>query len=314
MRSDGVYEKRKPILQRLQQRLEELPLLPVVVFKLMTLEASQERYFEQVVELIGRDPAFASRILRVANSAAMGPSVGRAALVDVASPTEPAPARGITRLGDAVMRMGARGAVDLVVVHSISRVFLPRTQWERDLWIHALSVGSLARKLAGHMKAPADPDIAYLAGLLHDLGRFVLSLEAPEELRAIDETAWEMPAELIAAEKKLCGFTHPELGFLAAQRWQLPDDLALLIQYHHADPGPPLVAPHLIPLIQLVRVADWLTIMFSKNDLENASDDELGSHVSPHLGPLFRSDVARLVPAIRSARAEAATAAKELRL
>ena len=179
----------------------------------------------------------------------------------MASPTEPAPARGITRLGDAVMRTGRSRRGRLVVVHSIARVFLPRTQWERDLWIHALSVGTLARRLAPHMKTPADPDIAYLAGLLHDLGRFVLSLEAPEELRAIDETAWEMPASS-SRPRRVCGFTHAELGFLAAQRLAAAERSRADHPVPPPRPGPPLVAPQLIPLIQLVRVADWIAVMF----------------------------------------------------
>jgi putative nucleotidyltransferase with HDIG domain len=310
----SVYEKQKPIVRKLERHLEELPLLPAVVFKLMTLDPAQDRYFEQVTDLIGRDPAFASRVLRVANSAAIGPNISRAGSPDAGPGTAQSPPHGITKIHDAIMRLGARGAVEVVVVHSITRVLLPRTQWERDLWIHALSVGTLARGLARYMKTPVNPDVAYLAGLLHDLGRFVLYLEAPEELRAIDETAWETPAQLIATEKRLCGFTHAELGFLAAQRWQLPTDLAVLIQYHHSDPGPPLVPPQLVPLIHLVRVADWIAVLFSKRDWEHASDDELSSLVVPHVGRLFTADAAHLVQEVRAALAQAAAAAKELRL
>jgi len=53
---------------------------------------------------------------------------------------------------------------------------------------------------------------AYLAGLLHDIGRFVLFDQSPEFIRAVDDLAWTTPTELIEAERQICGIDHAELG------------------------------------------------------------------------------------------------------
>ncbi len=275
---------RGQIVQRLQQRLDALPLLPVVVLKLLQLDPADGTHFEQVSELIAQDPPFAVRVLTIANSAAMACGHGSK--------------KGITTLRDALMRVGAQGAVDIVVCHSATRVFLPRTDWERSLWSHALSVGLLAQRLSRYMGPPrVDPAFAYLAGLLHDLGRFILYLEAPADLRAVDETEWDTPTALIDAEKAICGLTHTELGFLAAQKWRLPEDLSLVIRSHHAcHPGPPEVPAHLVPLVSLVRAADWLSTILCKRDWEHLDDRDLGQIVASQVGHLFREDAAHLVP------------------
>jgi HD-like signal output (HDOD) protein len=172
----------------------------------------------------------------------------------------------------------------------------------------------LALRLAPLMRPPkVEPQVAYLAGLLHDVGRFVLYLEAPEELRAVDETAWDSPAALIAAEKSICGFTHPEIGFLAAQKWKLPSDLALVIQFHHmVDPHPPLVPARLVPLVKLVAIADWLEVSFTTSDWQHADDETLGAIVARHAGVAFVADAEHLLAEVRAALKFAAEGLQQL--
>ena len=207
-------------LERLEKRLEQLPMLPEIVRELMALRQDSPDYFDQVARALHADPAFATRVLQYANSAALGA------------------ARPITTLHEAMLRVGARGAVDLILAHSAAQLLAPRSDWESSLWKHSVDVAWLMRKLSVlAVEYRGEPDEAYVFGLLHDIGRFVLYLEAPEELRGVEETDWATPDELIEAEIRICGFTHSELGYLALRKWRLPDALADAVARLGSDRG-----------------------------------------------------------------------------
>lgn len=230
-------------IAKLEQRLTELPVLPVVLLELLRLDPEVDDHYEQVSRLIGLDPALATRVVRVANSA------------------EFARGRRLVHLDDAIAVLGSVQCVNLVVADSVVRVFAPRHGWQRALWVHAIGVAVLAQAVASHgLVVGADPSLCYLAGLLHDIGRFVLYLEAPDELRAIDETAWTTPEELLDAERRICGFTHIELGYRAIKKWGLPAPLPLLIRYHHARPPYAAEVAAYGPVVSAIVTADHLSV------------------------------------------------------
>lgn len=186
---------RTDILSRLQRHLDDLPVLPTVIVDLLRLAPTATDFFEQVTHIVAADPSFTTRLLVAANSALSNPN------------------QQIVRIQDAVARLGAKNVARLITAMSIARVFVPKTDLERNLWRHAFGVAVVAEKVTRAVVGPApDPSTAYAAGLLHDIGRFLLFQEAPQELQHVDETAWATPHELIDAEQRICGFTHAELG------------------------------------------------------------------------------------------------------
>ena len=234
--------KGQATLERLESRVDQLPMLPGVVLSVLRLDPKTDTYFDELAALIRSDPSFALRLLRYANSASV------------------APVQSITTVEHALMLVGYAGAVGLVVGHSAMRVFVPRHDWERDLWRHAIDVACLMQVLASSGAASAlDPRDAYLIGLLHDIGRFIMYLEAPDDLRAVDETAWASPQALIEAESAICGFTHAELGYLAIRKWRLSSDLATVIRRHH-DNDDETESDAFAPTIQLLQDADWISV------------------------------------------------------
>jgi HD-like signal output (HDOD) protein len=240
--------RQKQTLDRLRQHLGKLPLLPGVVMELVKLSDADPRYFEKVVALVESDPGYATKLLSLANSAAMTGG------------------RSITRLGEAVARVGLTATAQLVTAASALQVFVPRDEWQRGIWIHSIETAAIARHLGEQDAAhrPVDPDELYLAGLMHDVGRFVLYLEAPDELRLVDEADWATPQELIDSERRLCGFTHAELGYQAGLKWHLPLRITNFIRVHHDHPAT-VPDPAIAALVDVVRTADWISVVLIKN-------------------------------------------------
>ena len=228
------------IQARLRLRVNDLPVLPHAIVKLMSLRQDDPEYFEQLLAVIELEPNFAARVLIMANSAKMGSH---------------AP---VTSLRDSMTRIGSAGVANLVLAMAVTRVFVPRDDWERSLWVHAFHVATAARQLAEILNRPdVSPDTAYLCGLLHDVGRFVMLQEDAETLRRVDEGDWDDPESLVALEKSICGINHADLGALICEGWKLPEVVVESVRRHHQAPFSQGDTP-VDHVCNLVRVADIL--------------------------------------------------------
>ncbi|MCP3934398.1 MAG: HDOD domain-containing protein [Actinomycetia bacterium] len=220
-----------------QLRLQDLPVLPSVITRLMSLDRHSRSYSEDVEALISVDPGFAAQVLAAANSAASAP----------ASP--------ICAIPSALARIGSTFAVDQLMARGISRVFVPRDDRERALWQHSIQVALAAKEIETRTGASGhDPDETYVAGLLHDIGRFVMFQEAPEVFRAIDETDWDVPASLVEMERDRFGLDHAELGALACRTSSVPSTLTEVVRFHHEPQASP--AGRMARLTSVIHLAD----------------------------------------------------------
>ena len=237
---------REQTLARLGHRLDELAVVPAVVARLSVLDPNAADFPSAVLELTAADPPLALRLIRAANRAA----------VAARHPIESIPA--------AVAQIGARETASLITALSVVEVFVPRSVGQRNLWIHAIQVAVTARTIAQvRPDLEVDPEHAYLAGLLHDVGRFVMFAKTPAELGEVDESRYACGDELRTAELAICGIDHAELGWHACRHWALPDRVAMLIRDHHVydlarhDKTP----PELRPLVRVVQEADVLSFL-----------------------------------------------------
>ncbi len=228
----------------LAARAEQLPLLPTVVLRVLRLDSGSDRYFEELLALAEEDPTFALRLIRLANAPAS------------------APARPIVTIRQAVTRLGARECAGLVTALAVSRVFVPTTTAQRNLWLHALQTAVASRTIASLMAhPPIAPDQAYLAGLLHDIGRFVMFESATDDLMRVDDTHWHSPQQLLDAEHELLGYDHVQLGVTVCNRWSIPQTIADVIKLHHEYRAPgALAATPLGTLVATVQFADLLSV------------------------------------------------------
>ncbi len=253
-----IRMRSKIALHSMEDKIAELPLLPQVLVRILQLDPKSEEYFEEFEHSAKEDPAFAVRVIALANSAA-------------SSPIAP-----ISVIRDALARMGATTVASFVASLAVQRVFMPTEPNQILLWKHSISTAVGAQRVAElvpQLQIPAGH--AYLVGLLHDVGRFVMFEHAPKQLLAVDEHNWQTPDDLEAVDVEVFNFTHSELGSLACEHWGVPDAIAEIIRHHHT-PLQGSIAPGSGDATTFcVQVADRLAVTLIDNgDYEALSDDE----------------------------------------
>jgi putative nucleotidyltransferase with HDIG domain len=147
----------------------------------------------------------------------------------------------------AVRTLGIARIRDIAVSCGLLRI-APASKSSLDpevFWQHSLACAIIARKLARAVGF-GDPEKAYLAGLLHDIGYIVNMVVFPTQAKTAMERAHRDSLFMGEAEYAELGFTHCQSGELLARRWKLPDDLVEVILCHHhvaaAGTNPSLVA------------------------------------------------------------------------
>lgn len=179
-----------------------LPSLPDVALKISQAIAADNTDVNRLANLLSNDPAIAAKLLKVANSARYS---GLA-------PTRTLP--------QAISRLGFRDTHNLVIAFALKEVFRSKSpnllQHMTELWTHSRRVAAIAHALAKRLSG-FDPDVALLAGLLHDIGTLVVINYASD----YPETS-EDPAHLEEAITHLRG----QLGKMVILKWHLPEELA----------------------------------------------------------------------------------------
>lgn len=216
-----------------------LPTMPQILLKLMDLCQSDDAGMLELAQLIANDAGMSSRVLRVANSAAYhrgGRKVG---------------------LAQALSVLGADLVKSLLISESVFQTFngFPHTGGSdlRAFWKHSLTAAVLARDLARAMHYPQLEE-AYLAGLLHDVGRIALLAAAPDDYSAIFQITDS--DQLCDAEQNSLHISHAEAGAWLIERWEMDSFLADAVLYHHEVPDRVLTAH---PLVRIVHLAHLLS-------------------------------------------------------
>lgn len=264
----------------------------------MTLDRTDEGFFDELVGIINSEPNLAARLLAVANSA------------------QSAPRNPVTSVRAAASRLGSSGAANLVTALGVTTVFVPRDKWEQSLWRHSLQVA----EGAGALAAAADESVlkreaGHTAGLLHDIGRFVMFLEAPEALREIDEGNWKSPQELVEVERAICGLTHTEIGSIACTQWNLPEHIAETARRHHEPRDETRDSSSITDMIvDLVHFADLAVFPSAYADDPDLSEQHITDELMPKLPPFLKLSPQALLTLISDAIDRANTVASALGL
>jgi putative nucleotidyltransferase with HDIG domain len=198
--------------------LRQIPALQSLAQGFMRAASRAEVTVDEVVASVEKDPALCVRILRMANSAFINP-VQRIEDLNTA----------VQMLGVVRVRTVAQA---LFTLRGADRV-VAGFDW-RHLWIHAYATAAIAEELEPQVRADSESQL-YLAALLHDVGKIVLSTVAPEAYREILEDAWNDRGQIEDLERARLGVDHREAGAIFARQSELPAVVIDAIA-HHARP------------------------------------------------------------------------------
>jgi len=121
----------------------------------------------------------------------------------------------------------------------------------KTYWKHSFACATLSRLIAGRLKT-SEIETAFVAGLLHDVGKVALAMKIPGKYKKVSTLCSEGDITNLSAEETVLGITHAEVGNLLVEHWLLPSALATAIRLHHS-PG---ADAHLTVLSRVVYLAN----------------------------------------------------------
>ncbi len=224
--------------------VESLPTLAPIATRLLSMGAAQDVDIEEVTRIIESDPAMASRILGLCRRADKG--LGDK-IVSVR--------RAIVMLGIEAVRAAALSVAIYDLIEDgreVGEVGLDR----RGFWRFSIGVACAAQIIAkAHYDQRVDPDEAFVAGLLHALGKPVLDLVLPKSYAKVIALAERHASDSAPLERQLIGLDHHTAGKRVGEHWNLPEDLQEVMWLYGQPPAsvPMTDARDLILVVTLAR-------------------------------------------------------------
>jgi putative nucleotidyltransferase with HDIG domain len=210
---------REKIVDLIRDRGTQVPTLPIMVQKILDIAQDDNTSAKSLGEVVHKDQAITNKILKLSNSAYFG----------LATKVDSIPR--------AIALIGFNEVVGMAIGMNVFSQFesdnkgLPLDM--RQLWIHAIGSATAARLIAQTV-APADENLIFLAGLMHDIGKVIFTIYFPDEYGPVIKNAQEHQVPLFKKEKELLGLDHTVLAKALMQKWNFPETIWAPIRYHHS--------------------------------------------------------------------------------
>ncbi len=247
-------------------RIRDIPTLPSVAVTVNRMLQDTDTSTRELSMTIEKDQAIVSKLLRLVNSAFYGFQAK------------------INTISHAVTVLGFNTVRNAVVSVSIIEAFSGREVIEafdmKNFWKHSIAVAVTGRNLAEDTRL-ASPDEAFVAGILHDVGKVVLAQYFKDLFGQVWESIQDNGQSFYEAEKKLLPADHAQIGGRLAKKWRLPPGLIEAVTYHHAVRKSAVN----LDLLMLVHVADCIV-----------NHCKIGSDGEPDLSGIHPEAAAKMAP------------------
>ncbi len=269
-----------------------LPTLPEVLLKLLVACDDENTPINEIAQIINRDPALSFRVLQLVNSAYYSFR------------------HSFKNVEQAVVYLGTQTIKNIAITSSIYQVFeqnrqLKDSSFNTDLfWYHSLLCATLSKRISEET-GTSDKNLAYLAALVHDIGKIILATTFPEDYKSASHNQLS-DSEKLKEERDLVGIDHCQAGAWLVEKWHLNSLLVDAISYHHETLEQVAEA---FPLVKVVYLANLLANDITQNnellragellfDLDEAtikrcienSTDEV-EQISSSLGIKFKNNI-----------------------
>ncbi len=226
-----------PTLEDAVGNLADMPALPTVIARLTRLIADPLTTASDINAALSSDPGLVARILKQVNSPFYGFS------------------RRIATITNAVVILGFNQVRNLALSAFVFDAFgrLKDTRFDIGaFWSHSIGTAFLAAKLARECGTKLEED-AFICGLLHDLGKFIMARNAPAHIGSVLKTVEERDVLFLEAERIVLAYDHAALGAHAMEQWNLPESICQAVRHSHR----PMEAPeHARTLACVTNAAD----------------------------------------------------------
>ncbi|MFP4369941.1 MAG: HDOD domain-containing protein [Candidatus Kapaibacterium sp.] len=206
--------------EKLMDRIDEFPTLPAIYNSLTKKMADPNVGPNDLARIIETDPSSTTKLIKLVNS----PLYGLRARVD--------------NIPQAIMYLGFNEVKNALLTQAVLSMFSTPSGSKGftpvELWKHSIAVGVAAKELGRKSGTPGAENL-FIAGVLHDIGKLFFLKVFQAMYIGVIKLVEEGETPLIDAEKKKFGMDHAAAGHLIAQKWNLPENLAVCIKSHHME-------------------------------------------------------------------------------
>lgn len=229
-------------LANIVNRVKDMPVLPNRVNRIIELTEDPDSTIHDLEKEILKDQSLTSSILRLANSAYYGYP------------------RKIDTVSQATILLGFQTIKSMTLASTVSKMMVHELKGyaleKNGLWTQSQTCAIISRYIAQEVKF-SNPEAAYIAGLLRDIGKTILNYYVENEYNAIINKVEYGNISFLDAEEEILGFNHAQIGEKIAEKWNFPEELVEAIGLHHT-PEKSTINPK---LVSLVHIADAITMM-----------------------------------------------------
>ncbi len=258
--------------------VDDIKLLSPGAADLLTVASRENHDLKDIFRVIRYDPALTAKTLQLVNSAAF------------------ALQKKVTDLERASALAGENFLVSLVITEAADMIFdsdLAGYQGHKGgLWDHDLLTALASKKIAALSKEKINTNVAFTCGLLHDLGKAIVSDflkgSLAELLNSLEKGEVD---DYASAEEKIIGIDHTDAGYALAQHWNLPEPLPAAIRYHHKPASAP--EEHR-SMVYAVHLGDMVAMMTGRDTGADAMRYKLDSNYTDFIA-IKEDDLAQII-------------------
>lgn len=221
------------------ENFDDFPTLPTIYYKLVDALSNTSTTIKDLSNLVSTDIALSFKLLKIVNSSIYGLSTK------------------VNSIDKAIFHLGFRELKNIILSTKIIEVFSDINSNSKfdlvEFWKHSIAVGTISRIIAQEL-GQKNLDEYLLSGITHDIGKLVLIKILGSEYNVVFILMEKDNISLLAAEQKILGITHQEIGLKLAESWNLDKNILNVIRYHNDG----LIGSNYDQLVGVVHISNIL--------------------------------------------------------
>ncbi|MBI5408145.1 MAG: HDOD domain-containing protein [Nitrospirae bacterium] len=196
------------------KKVGDLKVLPFVARKVLETLNDENCSIDDLNDIIEKDQTLAARVLKISNSALYGLR------------------HEVTSLRQAILLLGFKTIRSLVLSVSTRALYKNFGMTEKILWDHSIGAAISAKIISTGLGSEVG-EVAFIGGLMHDLGKVVMNNESPDVFAEVMMKIYNEGVDSITAEEEAYGYNHAEIGARVTEKWGFSPLLVNILENHH---------------------------------------------------------------------------------